>query len=303
MNWLLYFLGKSFIAGVRLLPLRWVGRLGRAGGLCFYWLDRRHRRVAIHNLRQCFGAEMTPAQIASLARENFQRIGENFASAVKTSGMDAEAIGQCVEVVGAGNLANDGQPGSGCVMVIGHFGNFEIYAKVSQFIPGYQFATTFRGLRQPGLDRLLRELREESGCLYFERRSQSTELRDAMNKQRIMIGFLVDQHAGDHGLSVPFFGEPCSTSAAPALFALRYHCPLHMAVCRRVSLGRWRIEIGPAIPTREEDRARSIEDITLDINKAYEQAIRQDPANWFWVHRRWKKNHDRKHRPRRQSTT
>jgi KDO2-lipid IV(A) lauroyltransferase len=213
--------------------------------------------------------------------------------------MDENAIRGCVEVSGAEHLVEAGQPGASRVMVIGHFGNFEIYAKVSRFIPGYQFATTFRGLRQPGLDRLLRELREESGCLYFERRTQSAELREAMNRQRLMLGFLVDQHAGDHGLAVPFFGEPCSTSAAPALFALRYHCPLHLTICRRVALGRWRIEIGPAIPTHDNGRPRSIEDITLDINRAYEQAIRLDPANWFWVHRRWKKDHDRKHRAHR----
>jgi hypothetical protein len=26
----------------------------------------------------------------------------------------------------------------------------------------------------------------------------------------------------------------------------------------------------------------------LDVNRAFEDAIRRDPANWFWVHKRWK---------------
>jgi hypothetical protein len=26
----------------------------------------------------------------------------------------------------------------------------------------------------------------------------------------------------------------------------------------------------------------------LEINRAFEVAIRHDPANWFWVHKRWK---------------
>ena len=51
---------------------------------------------------------------------------------------------------------------------------------------------------------------------------------------------------------------------------------------------RWRIEAGARIPTREEGRARAIEDITRDVNTAFEAAIRRDPANWFWVHNRWK---------------
>ncbi len=26
----------------------------------------------------------------------------------------------------------------------------------------------------------------------------------------------------------------------------------------------------------------------LDVNRAFEEAVRRDPANWFWVHKRWK---------------
>jgi KDO2-lipid IV(A) lauroyltransferase len=26
----------------------------------------------------------------------------------------------------------------------------------------------------------------------------------------------------------------------------------------------------------------------LDVNRAFEDAVRRDPANWFWVHNRWK---------------
>jgi KDO2-lipid IV(A) lauroyltransferase len=109
-----------------------------------------------------------------------------------------------------------------------------------------------------------------------------------MNQKRLMLGLLADQHAGDRGVMAPFFGRDCSTSAAPALFALRYRCPLHTAICYRIGLGQWRIEVGDAIPTHQNGQARSLADITLDINRAFEAAIRRDPANWFWVHRRWK---------------
>jgi len=173
-------------------------------------------------------------------------------------------------------------------MAIGHFGNFELYARGSRWAPGRQFATTYRALRQPSLNRLLQGLRERSGCLYFERRSEMSALRDALRGQKMILGFLADQHAGDRGLPVPFFGELCSTTAAPAVFALRYGCPLFMAICYRTGLARWRIEVGPEIPTHENGTARSVEDITLDMNHAFEEAVRRDPANWFWVHERWK---------------
>ena len=174
------------------------------------------------------------------------------------------------------------------MLAIGHFANFELWARLSKLVPGYQAATTYRGLRQPSLNRLLQTLRTRSGCLFFERRSEGSALKAALARSGVMLGILSDQHAGDHGLHLPFFGKLCSTTAAPAVFALRYRCPLHVGICYRTALGRWRVEIGPAIPILENGEARPTADIMADVNKVFEVAIRRDPANWFWVHNRWK---------------
>ena len=63
---------------------------------------------------------------------------------------------------------------------------------------------------------------------------------------------------------------------------------MHTGICYRVGLAQWRIEAGDEIPTREEGRARSTEEIMSDVNREFENAVRRDPANWFWVHNRWK---------------
>ena len=89
-------------------------------------------------------------------------------------------------------------------------------------------------------------------------------------------------------MRVPFLGHDCSTTAAPAIFALRYHCALITGICYRVGLARWRIEAGAEIPTRENGQPRSTAAIMRDVNRAFEAAVRRDPANWFWVHNRWK---------------
>src|SRR2546428_14194088 len=82
------------------------------------------------------------------------------------------------------------------VVAIGHFGNFELYARFGQFVPGYQCVTTYRGLRQPSLNALLQSLRERSGCLFFERRFEAAKLKATMNQPGILLGLLADQHAG-----------------------------------------------------------------------------------------------------------
>jgi KDO2-lipid IV(A) lauroyltransferase len=89
-------------------------------------------------------------------------------------------------------------------------------------------------------------------------------------------------------LRLPFFGHDSSTSAAPAIFALRYRCSLYTGICYRVGLAKWRIEAGAEIPVLENGQPRSTRAIMLEVNQAFEAAIRRDPANWFWVHNRWK---------------
>jgi KDO2-lipid IV(A) lauroyltransferase len=288
MGTVLYLGARALVAFLQALPLNWVARIGRAGGAVFYCVDIRHRRVALQNLKLCF--EKSELEIKALARENFRRIGENFCCAVKTAGMEADEIRRCVEIVGAEKVENQFSTESArsLVVAIGHFGNFELFARAAQLYRGYQAATTYRALREPALNRLLQSLRAKSGCRFYERRSEAGTLKTAMAEQRIMLGLLADQHAGDKGLWLPFFGRECSTSAAPAVLALRYGCPLRTAICYRTGLGRWRIEVGEEIPTHDQGIARSTAAITLDINRAFEAAVRRDPANWFWVHNRWK---------------
>lgn len=300
----LYGVARLLVAVIQSFPLTWVARFGQVTGGLAYYLDARHRRVAIENLTRCFGSEMRPQAIRRLARLNFQRIGENFAAAIKTASMSWPELRPHLTCSGVDKIvpADRSQPFANRLMAIGHFGNFELYARFGQIEPGYQCATTYRKLRQPSLNHLLQSLRKRSGCLYFERCEEGAALKAILMRTGFMLGLLCDQHAGDRGLPVPFFGQESSTISAPALFALRYNMHLHTAICHRTRLAHWRIELGDEIQVREQGRPRSPEAIMQDVNRAFEDAIRQDPANWFWVHRRWKTVH-RKKRPASRNTT
>jgi KDO2-lipid IV(A) lauroyltransferase len=290
MDFLLYLVVRALLAVLQALPLACVARIGRALGAAAYWIDGRHRRVAERNLTMCLGGEKSPGEIKELARENFRRIGENFACAAKTSSMTTEQLQAHLEIIGVEKILNrDKTQGPvSRVFAIGHFGNFEVFASSVRIVPAYRGATTYRAFKEAGLNRLLQDLRERSGCLFFERRTEGAALRAAMRSQLLLLGLLSDQHSGDHGVRLPFFGHECSTTKAPAVFALRFNLPLLTAICFRTRPGHWRIEVGDEIPTHEGGEPRTVEAIMLDVNRAFEAAVRRDPANWFWVHNRWK---------------
>ena len=212
MDTLIYWFGCALVALIQALPLTFVARLGRAGGGLAYWLDARHRRVALKNLTMCFGNEKSPDEIRALARENFRRIGENYACAIKTSMMTFTELRPHVEFVGMERML----PLRRIINAGGHFGNFELYTRVKDLAPGYPCAATYRALNQPALNRLMEKLRNHSGCLFFERRTDGAALRAALNQPAIMLSLQIDQHGGDKGLRLPFLGHDCSTNSSPA---------------------------------------------------------------------------------------
>ncbi len=290
MSLIIFYITSAIIRCIQALPLPWVALSGRIGGRIAFYLDARHRRVALVNLRQVFGGKKTDTEIYEIALENFCRIGENYISAMCMARMSDQELEKYCQVAGVEKIAN--KPGTNLrenrIVALGHFGNFELNLILIRKLSGYKGVSTYRGLRNPALNRILQNVRNSSGLILFERRTEASKLKEALNGKGIILGLFADQHAGNNGIWLPFLGTECSTSAAPPVFSRRYKCPIFTVVNYRVGLGRWRVEVGDEIPTHINGVPRSNTDIAGDMNLVFENAVLRDPANWFWVHRRWK---------------
>lgn len=281
-EWFLY----ALLGLIRCLPLVTVARLGRLLGGLACRVDRRHRRVAEENLAKAF-PDWKPTEVRAVALENFRRIGEAYASAIRTPGMDSNELLARIEFVGLEELLQDGT--DRLVVATGHFGSFDLLAHGQKRWPEWHLATTYRAQRFVPLNRALQRLRDLTGVQFIERHEAAHAITGLFSRGKAILALFSDQHGGGKGLWLPFMGHHCSCSPAPAVLSLRYKATLVMAICYRTGLARWRIEVGSVIPTHDENgQERSIESITRDLQQQYEIAVRRDPANWFWVHRRWK---------------
>jgi KDO2-lipid IV(A) lauroyltransferase len=280
---------RAVFAAVDALPMRAVVRAGRVVGALAYALTSGPRRVVLRNMRAAF-PEWAEERVRAVAREHFKRVGEGFAASVKLGGMEWKAIEALCEFHGHEMLNPSGKlPPPGMLVALGHFGCFDLFAWATRLMHGFRCMTTYRALNPPALDRLFQQRRERSGVKFFERRFDGARLREAVApSDGVMLGLVADQRGSGKGLRMPFLGRDCSVAPTPALFALRYRLRLHVALCERIGIARWKLSLSPEIPTHENGRPRSVEDIMRDVNAVFEDCIRRDPANWFWVHDRWK---------------
>lgn len=111
---------------------------------------------------------------------------------------------------------------------------------------------------------------------------------EALSKGRSLVLF-VDQKMND-GMAVPFFGRPAMTAPALATLALKYGTPVVPFRLVRLKGARFRAELlAPIVFTSTGDRSADQLRAMTEVNQILEGWIRENPAQWLWLHRRWPK--------------
>jgi heptosyltransferase-2 len=282
MQWLAFVTAKIFIRGCQLAPLPLLRLLGAALGTAAYLADFPHRRVALANLRRAF-PEKSARELHAIARKNFVRFAQNMLEALHASAWPAEKLLANLEIHGVERVRAAAAQGRGIVFILAHLGNWEFLAQSTRAVPELRFSTTYRRLKNPRVDALVVEMRRRCGIELIERREGFKKIAKKLQRGEA-AGILADQNAGAHGIFVEFFGRPASVTPAPAILARLTGAVLLPVYVSPAQNRRWKIEVDAPIPT--ENRAEA--EILRDTIARLEKVIRRDPANWFWMHNRWK---------------
>src|SRR5437660_6926361 len=279
--YLFYRAGSALLAA---LPLRVLFALGEAAGFCAWLILGKYRRLALRNIEIAFGDEKSPRELRRLVRHHFQRLGANLFCSLKIAVMPLDQLAKTVEIESLDAVHRQLHAGRPVVLVLSHLGNWEL---ISQILPGFigyvRNSTIYQKLGNRFIDEHVRKLRGRAGVEMFDRK-EGFEKAIKLLRGGGAIGILSDQHAGDHGLWVPFFGRLASTSPLPALLAKRTGAALVGVAIYTDGRAHWRIIVSPAL----DGKAGSVESLTAKINELIASQIRRTPEDWFWVHNRWK---------------
>jgi len=102
------------------------------------------------------------------------------------------------------------------------------------------------------------------------------------------VAMLVDQHYVN-GAEVTFFGRRCLANPLMAMLARQVECPIHGTRVIRLGRYRFRAELTEAItPARAADGRIDIQGTMQVITSVVEEWVREYPAQWLWLHRRWR---------------
>jgi lipopolysaccharide heptosyltransferase II len=283
MDYAVYLLALALLAVLGRLPLTLVFRLGGWLGWAAWAVLPGYRRLAHRNMTIAFGDRLNDREIRRLVRQHFCILGANLLSVPRLARLPQAVVQSRVEMIGFDALRATLDRKQGVVMAINHIGNWELYAQLIGRVNDMPVGAIFQSQRNKYLNRLIDRDRRRLGLQTFDRRKGYLDAADLVQSGGI-LAVLVDQHAGDGALWTPLFRRLASTSTLAGIIAQRTGAPLVSVAIHTTGAARWRCVIEPPVASA----GKSVEEITLDLNRTLEREIAASPPDWFWVHDRWK---------------
>lgn len=269
----------------RIVPYRpgaWMGALlGRAA----YHLLPRERQRAFDHLRIAF-PDKDAAWVRDTARRCFAHFGR---SLLETMLMTPALLRRIADFPGYENLRRAHEQGKGVIYVTGHIGNWELSGGV--LASRFPLSVVAAPLEPEAVNDLIVRLRDRVGMrvLLRSRPGSARELIRIFRENRV-LAILIDQDTDVDGAFVDFMGRPAWTPTAAASMAIKFGAPVVFGYTRRQRSGRHTVEVeGPLELVRTGNDAEDIVTNTAMLTKKIEECVRQQPDQWVWMHRRWRR--------------
>jgi len=276
-----------------LLPLRAALALGTLVGRAGWRLAPGNRRDMLAHLAIAF-PEKPLAEREAIGRAALLHLGWLAAEVVAIRGITPRLEEYVSFAPGAEETLHRAMArGRGLVYLTGHVGNWELMAR-RVAAAGIPCATIAKAGHDPALTALIEEMRADGKVETLWREDPSTaRAMIRCFRQGKLLGILIDQDTKVQGVFVPFFGRPAFTPRAAGDLAVRFKAPVVVGWCRRRGPrpgDGHEIDV-VEIPHEDEPADKEAESlrITAEGTRVLEQAIRSTPAEWVWMHQRWKR--------------
>ena len=274
---------------IRVIPSRYLYGFSRAISSLGYKIAASHKKLALESLRVAFGDQKSQAELEKIAKDSFTFMSKSAVELMFLIDKPAQ-LKDRIKISGKTNLDQALSKGKGVILVSAHFGNFPLLlARLSQ--EGYKSSGIMRPMRDERVEKMFFDKRMKYGVktIYSQPRNTcvSETIEALRNNELVFIP--IDQNFGTAGVFVDFFGRKAATATGPVIFAQRTKAALLPCFIIRQPDDTHKIVFEKVIDLKEGKTSE--ETILINIQKltdVIELYIRKYPAEWGWVHRRWK---------------
>lgn len=235
-----------------------------------------------------FGPAMTRERAMQIARDSFRNLVLTLLDGARSRRVDRRWIERNIEDNGSfETIRAHCAAGRGAVLAVPHMGSWELAGAACprMGIPLFSLSAKFKN---PLMDEWIRQRRAASGFEMLTRGEDAMAAIPRRLKRGQCFAILPDVRHPRPALSIPFLGGTANIAPGMALFARLARVPIFPSILKRLPGRRHQFHLCPPVDpdpycSREDDLLR----MTTAVMAILDQAIRQDPGQWFWFNKRW----------------
>jgi len=274
---------------VRFIPARHIYGFANVIASLGYKIASRQRKIALESLSIAFGSEKTQAEITCIARDCFRQMAKSGVELMFL--MDRPSLlKQRITLVAEENLKDALSKGNGVILVSAHFGNFPLLlARLS--LEGYRVGGIMRHMRDSRVEKIFMDKRRRLGIktIYSQPRNVCVEQTIKALRANEIVFIPIDQNFGTAGVFVDFFGKKAATATGPVVLAQRTKAKIIPCFIVRQGDDTHNIIFEPSLDLAQGKTPAETVSINIQrLTNIIEAYIRRYPAEWGWIHRRWK---------------
>ena len=266
------------------LPLPLQALLGRGLGALLHAVAGRRRRIALRNLALCF-PQMHEAERARLVRTHFQWLGRSIVERGLLWFAPSQRLKNLIHVEGDVTLAERSE--RAVMWLVPHFMALDVAGVATQLFQQRKVGSIYQQQSDVVMDAAMRRGRLRFGnAEIFPRSDSAKPLLRAIRRGEAFFN-LPDMDFGERDAAfVPFFGVPAATLLAPSRMARAMNMVVQPVVAETLpGGGGYRVRFLDPWPDFPSDDALAD---TAAMNRWIETEIRRNPAQYLWVHKRFK---------------
>ena len=274
-------LGLWVLRGLGYLPLSWLRALGAGLGALLLVVIPSRRRVVQTNLRVCF-PHLSEAERDALTRQTFVYFAQAWLDRSWLWHRSAECIQSRVQLMGEVDSLSTAQP---TVVFAPHFVGLDVgWTALTLQLP-LKFTTIFTPQSNRTVDAWVAQGRERFGDVHLFRREDGVKPIVSALRDNALLYLLPDMNFGaNESIFVPFYGEMAATVPSLSRFAKLGRARVVPVTTRMTNAG-YEVTVHAAWQDFPTD---DVEADTALMNRRLEDLIATMPAQYFWVHQRFK---------------
>ncbi|MCB0790967.1 MAG: lysophospholipid acyltransferase family protein [Flavobacteriales bacterium] len=284
MGTLAYYLALPFLHGIALLPMRILYGLSDLLFVLVFHLVRYRRKVVRTNLRNSF-PEKDARELATIERHFYRWFGDLVLETLKTLHITPALVDRLVQVEGTDVLRRYKEKGRSIIIVMGHWGNWELGGARFATLGLHQLNVIYHPLHDRHFNDLVIRMRTRLGNgLYPMTDTMKCMVRD--RGKLTATAFIADQTPPpERAYWTTFLHQDTPVFWGTEKIAAKLGYPVVYCGIDRIARGRYRMRFEDLVP-EPKDTPEGL--ISEAHTRRLEQDIRANPAIWLWTHRRWK---------------